>query len=107
MEGSRIGHLFWQGMNLFAQSAAGGALPLLFAATAPGLQGGEYIGPRRMFGMRGAPHIARSSARSYDEDKARSLWQVSEALTGVKIDIGAVGSQTVVGGSTADEHNSS
>ncbi len=104
MDGSRIGQALWQGMNLFAQSAAAGALPLLYAATAPGLHGGEYIGPRQMFGIRGAPHIARSSVRSYDEHKARSLWQVSEELTGVKIDIGAVDSQPLVGSPTADRH---
>ncbi len=87
MEGSRIRHLLWQGMNLFAQSAAAGAYPLLYAATAPNLHGGEYIGPRRMFGMRGAPHITHSSRRSYDQATARHLWQVSEELTGFKIEM--------------------
>ncbi|MGB8646607.1 MAG: short-chain dehydrogenase, partial [Anaerolineae bacterium] len=68
-------------MNLFAQDAAMGALPLLYAAVAP-VYGGDYIGPRGLYGTRGAPHKARSSGRSHDEAAARRLWEVSAELTG-------------------------
>ena len=42
-----------------SQSAAQGALPLLYAAIAPGVRGGEYFGPGQQFGLRGAPTRVR------------------------------------------------
>lgn len=70
--------------NLFAQSAAMGALPTLFAATNPDVKGGEFIGPTGSSGMRGYPGIVRSNSRSYDLDTARRLWNFSEESTGVQ-----------------------
>ncbi len=61
-----------------------GALPALYAATAPEVQGGEYYGPQGLGGMRGYPTRLRSSARSYDREVAAKLWRVSEELTGVR-----------------------
>ncbi len=91
MSGSRFGERFMEVANrLFAQSAAIGALPTLYAATAADIRGGEYIGPLGMFGMRGAPGKARSSARSHDRAVAARLWQVSEELTGLRYDLPAV-----------------
>lgn len=69
-----------------AQSQEMGALPLLYAATAPGLVGGEYIGPGGMSGMRGYPHVTRAADRAYDEAAAEQLWRVSEELTHVHYD---------------------
>jgi len=66
-----------------AQSAAMGALPIIYAATSPHVQGGDYIGPDGPLGLRGFPRKARSSAASQDVETARKLWQVSEELTGV------------------------
>ena len=43
------------GNSFFAQSAAAGALPILYAAVAPGVAGGELFGPDKMGGSRGAP----------------------------------------------------
>ena len=43
------------GNTVFAQSAADGALPSLYAATAPAVRGGQFFGPDRLFGMRGHP----------------------------------------------------
>jgi NAD(P)-dependent dehydrogenase (short-subunit alcohol dehydrogenase family) len=68
---------------LFNQSAAMGALPVLRAATDPGVVGGQYYGPRRLFETRGEPELARSSARSRDEEVLRRLWSISEDLTNV------------------------
>jgi NAD(P)-dependent dehydrogenase (short-subunit alcohol dehydrogenase family) len=70
--------------RVLAQSAAMGALPILYAATAEGVNGCDYIGPTSWGGMRGYPGKVRSSARSYDVALARRLWQVSEELTGVR-----------------------
>lgn len=84
MEGSALGEALAGVINaLFAQSAAMGALPTLYAATSPDAHGGDYIGPDGFGGIRGYPTPQRSSARSYDPDLARRLWEVSEQLTGV------------------------
>ncbi len=83
MAGSRAREAFWRMAHLFAQSAEAGALPLLYAATAAGVKRGDYIGPRRLFGLRGHPGRAWSNRRSHDSAVARRLWQVSEELTGV------------------------
>ncbi len=68
---------------LFAQSAAMGALPTLYTATASGVSGGQYIGPLGLGKMRGYPGPVQSSARSYDVATAKELWCVSEELTAV------------------------
>ncbi len=69
---------------IMAQSQEMGALPSLYAATSPEIHGGEYIGPDRFFGQHGYPHKARSSPRSYDQDLACHLWEVSEELTQIQ-----------------------
>ena len=85
MEGSTLGRWAMEIANiLFAQSAAMGALPTLYGATEPGLQGSEYIGPNGFMGMRGYPAPTRSNERSHDLELATRLWQISEELTGVK-----------------------
>ena len=68
---------------LFSQNAAMGALPVLRAATDPGVLGGQYYGPAGFLGTRGYPELAASSGRSHDEAVQRRLWAVSEELTGV------------------------
>jgi NAD(P)-dependent dehydrogenase (short-subunit alcohol dehydrogenase family) len=68
---------------VFAQSAEMGALPTLYAATAPDLPGGSFIGPDGFMEQRGYPHIVTAAGRAYDEDAWRRLWEVSEELTGV------------------------
>jgi NAD(P)-dependent dehydrogenase (short-subunit alcohol dehydrogenase family) len=72
---------------VLGQSARNGALPMLYAATAPGVQGGEYYGLSGFMNMRGAPEKQASSEASYDEADAARLWSVSEALTGVDYDL--------------------
>jgi hypothetical protein len=67
-----------------AQSAAMGALPILYAATSPDVQGGDYVGPGGFMEVRGFPKKTRSSGSSYDQEKAAKLWAVSEELTGVR-----------------------
>jgi NAD(P)-dependent dehydrogenase (short-subunit alcohol dehydrogenase family) len=96
MRGSRLSVRLSQiGNLLFAQSAAMGALPTLYAATAANVNGCDYIGPTGLMGLRGAPGKVKSSARSYDAALAARLWQVSEALTGVRFDLAALAEQPV------------
>ena len=68
----------------FAQSAAAGALPSLYAATAPEARNGGYYGPNRLGEMRGRPAPARVARQARDEATAERLWQESERLTGVR-----------------------
>ena len=72
------------GNAIFAQSAEMGALPTLYAATYPDVEGGSYVGPDGMFEMRGHPQIVGTSEAARDESAAAKLWEVSEALTGVR-----------------------
>jgi NAD(P)-dependent dehydrogenase (short-subunit alcohol dehydrogenase family) len=71
---------------VFAQSAAMGALPQLYAAAAPDVRGGEYYGPDGVGEMWGHPRRVESNARSRDRDAAARLWALSERLTGVTYD---------------------
>jgi NAD(P)-dependent dehydrogenase (short-subunit alcohol dehydrogenase family) len=72
-------------LNLFiAQKPRMGALPVLYAATAPDVNGGDYCGPKGWGELRGYPIKVRSSDRSYDTAIASKLWAVSEELTGVR-----------------------
>jgi NAD(P)-dependent dehydrogenase (short-subunit alcohol dehydrogenase family) len=71
--------------RFYAQSDEMGALPTLYAATAPGLEGGAFIGPDGIGEGRGYPTRVSPSAAARDEETARRLWEVSEELTGVKV----------------------
>lgn len=72
------------GVGLIGQSAAMGALPQLYAAVAPDVVGGEYIGPRG--GMRGYPARVTPTQYAQDDAVAARLWDVSEQLTSVRYD---------------------
>jgi len=72
------------GNRVFAQSAERGALPQLYAAAAPGVEGGEFYGPDGTRELRGAPTRVRPVERARDPELGRRLWQVSEQLTGVR-----------------------
>ncbi len=65
------------------QPAPQGALPALYAATSPSATGGAYVGPTRLYETRGAPGLAKLPSTARDADLARSLWKVSERLSGV------------------------
>lgn len=69
--------------NFLAQKQEMGALPTLYAATAPHVRGGDYIGPDGFLEQRGYPKKVQSSEASHDEAVAAKLWDVSEELTGV------------------------
>jgi NAD(P)-dependent dehydrogenase (short-subunit alcohol dehydrogenase family) len=70
--------------GVVAQSDEMGALPTLYAATEPGLEGGTYVGPDGVGEQRGYPKIVQPSRAARDEPTARRLWQVSADLTGVR-----------------------
>ncbi len=70
--------------RLFAQPAAQGALPALFAATDASLKGGEYIGPGGFKELSGLPQRVQCSDQGRDPAMAQRLWALSEQLTGVR-----------------------
>lgn len=69
--------------SLVGQSPAMGALPTLFAATAPGLPGDTYVGPDGPAEIRGYPRVVDRTAAAKDRRAADRLWTISEELTGV------------------------
>ena len=60
-----------------------GALPTEYAATMPGLSGGEYVGPDGFKEFKGHPTLVQPQ-QAIDENTAKRLWEVSEELTGVR-----------------------
>ncbi|MEU9038047.1 oxidoreductase [Streptomyces sp. NPDC048352] len=69
------------GNGVLAQPAAAGALPTLYAATAPGVRQDEFFGPR--LGWRGAPVRSWRARWTLDDAAGERLWSTSEKLTGV------------------------
>lgn len=69
--------------SVMAQPATMGALPTLFAATAPGLPGDTYVGPDGPAEIRGYPRVVGRTPAAKDQRAAARLWTVSEELTGV------------------------
>ena len=61
-----------------------GALPTLYAASAPDVKGSDYYGPSGWKEMKGYPKKVDSNELSHDKDIAKKLWDVSEELTKVK-----------------------
>jgi NAD(P)-dependent dehydrogenase (short-subunit alcohol dehydrogenase family) len=84
MKGSSAMESLWSTLNgTFAQSAAMGALPTLYAATSPEVHGGDYIGPDGLAEMWGHPTRVKTGAAAKDSAVALKLWDVSEQLTKV------------------------
>jgi NAD(P)-dependent dehydrogenase (short-subunit alcohol dehydrogenase family) len=75
------------GNKVIAQSEDKGALPTLYAATEPGLEGGTYCGPDGFLEQRGYPKPVPPSRAARDKGVARRLWEVSEEMTGVRFDL--------------------
>jgi NAD(P)-dependent dehydrogenase (short-subunit alcohol dehydrogenase family) len=73
--------------KVIAQSDDMGALPTLYAATEPGLEGGTFCGPDGFLEQRGHPKPVAPSGAARDEQVARRLWEVSEEMTGVRFDL--------------------
>ncbi len=75
------------GNKIFAHSAYDGALPSLLAATAEGVQNGDYYGPKGFLEMQGPPIKVTGKKMAYDEALAKGLWDKSEELTGIKFTV--------------------
>ena len=70
-------------MRPFMNTAEEGAWPTELAATAAGVEGGQYFGPSRYREMSGPARQVDSSEASKDLGKAKRLWDLSIEMTGV------------------------
>ena len=86
LEGRKGAERFMEiGNRFFGQSAEAGALPTLYAATAPGVRPDSFTGPS--FAMwRGAPAKSWRARWTLDDTAGERLWAASEQLTGVTYD---------------------
>jgi hypothetical protein len=66
------------------QSAAMGALPVLYASTDPNVKAGGYYGPEN--DTKGFPVEVRAGDAAYNETDAKRLWELSENLAGIKFE---------------------
>lgn len=71
-------------MSLVLQPASDGALPTLYAATAPDARGGSYYGPAGMMELRGHPGFAEVPSAAKEIRTAARLWALSERLSGAR-----------------------
>jgi NAD(P)-dependent dehydrogenase (short-subunit alcohol dehydrogenase family) len=69
---------------LISHSAAAGALPILRAATEPGVKGGAYLGPTRLTELKGPPGPAKAEPHALVEADAARLFDMTEAELGVR-----------------------
>lgn len=73
---------FFKFMNVLAQRATMGALPLLYACVSEDVSGGDYYGPDKWREMRGYPSKVHSNSLSYDPEVSSEFWTLSEDSTG-------------------------
>jgi protochlorophyllide reductase len=83
MNGSKLEALAYRLMDPLFQSAAMGALPQLFAATALEASPAGHYGPDLLGGLRGHPTAVRMAPAVSDAAQRERLWRVSEELGGV------------------------
>jgi NAD(P)-dependent dehydrogenase (short-subunit alcohol dehydrogenase family) len=69
--------------GVLGQSVRIGALPILYAATAPGVHGSQYFGPRGPFELRGLPAPATRSVASRSDELGALLVAWASDLSGV------------------------
>jgi NAD(P)-dependent dehydrogenase (short-subunit alcohol dehydrogenase family) len=69
-----------------AQSDDRGSWPLLYAATSPDAHGGGYYGPEGIAEIKGMPVEVKPKPHALDPAAGKRLWEISEALTGVRYD---------------------
>jgi len=74
----------WASNRANYQTAAQGALPALYAATAPEAEGGAYYGPTGENEISGPVGLATVPAVANDAEAAARLWTITEALTGTQ-----------------------
>ena len=83
-----VGKLLMKVGNRFmAQDVSMGALPQIYAATGPDVESGQFWGPDGRGESKGYPTLVQPLDEARDRELARRLWDISEELTGVHIDL--------------------
>jgi protochlorophyllide reductase len=78
--GSSLEAVAYRLMDPLFQSAAMGALPQLYAATAPEAKAGAFYGPGGLANLKGYPKVCRIAPAALERSGREQLWQVSEEL---------------------------
>lgn len=81
---SAFGKWLIKRVEAWMPSVADAAAPILHAACADGVHGGEYYGPSGWLEIAGSPAKARVNQQALQEELAGQLWFATEALTGVR-----------------------
>ncbi|GAA1668596.1 oxidoreductase [Streptomyces yatensis] len=85
MEGRRATKRFMEiGNRYFGQSPDQGALPTLYAATAPDVHQNDFFGPPFQGLWHGSPVRSTRAKWTRSDTAGRGLWAASERLTGVR-----------------------
>jgi hypothetical protein len=70
-----------------AQDVAMGALPQIYAAVGPDVESGQFWGPDGRNESKGFPTLVEPLDEARDRELGKRLWDISEELTGVHIDL--------------------
>ena len=73
-------------IGILLNTEAQGAVPTLFAATAPEAEDGGYYGPQGLWETRGGNvGVAKVAEQALDREAAARLWSECERLTGLSL----------------------
>ncbi|MGB1580505.1 MAG: SDR family NAD(P)-dependent oxidoreductase [Nevskiales bacterium] len=72
-------------MRFFGQAPAQGALPILYAATAPQASSGEFYGPHGLGQFSGYPVPVRPSKTALNKQNREQLWRWAENASGTSL----------------------
>lgn len=72
-------------MKIGFQGALAGALPTVRAAVDPDVASGDFVGPRHLNQMRGAPELLDVYPGGADVDAAARLWSLTEEILSVQL----------------------
>ncbi|HYQ65419.1 oxidoreductase [Actinophytocola sp.] len=75
------------GNKVMAQDVSMGALPQIYAAAGTDVESGQFWGPDGRNESKGYPTLVEPLVEARDRELGRRLWDVSQELTGVHIDL--------------------
>jgi NAD(P)-dependent dehydrogenase (short-subunit alcohol dehydrogenase family) len=75
------------GNKVMAQDVSMGALPQIYAAAGADVESGQFWGPDGRNESKGYPTLVEPLVEARDRELGRRLWDVSQELTGVHIDL--------------------
>ncbi len=83
-----VGKLILKVTNrVMAQEVAMGALPQIYAAVGAEVESGQFYGPDGRKESKGFPTLVEPLDEARDRELGKRLWDISEELTGVHIDL--------------------